>query len=101
MVVLVRLYRQWLLPPGVLVNVQVLVAGKPFQQLPVDKAHVGRVIVPAMGAVGAAFTVAFTAVLLPVTQPFARRHNMLYSKVNPFIVVKLIPVPKITPSDAS
>jgi len=40
-------------PPGVLVNVQVPVAGKPFNTtLPVDIAHVGCVMPPAFGAEG-------------------------------------------------
>jgi hypothetical protein len=40
-------------PPGVLVNVQVPVAGKPFNTtLPIDRAHVGCVMVPTMGAEG-------------------------------------------------
>jgi hypothetical protein len=40
-------------PPGVLVNVQVPVAGKPLNTtLPVDKAHVGCVIPPAFGDEG-------------------------------------------------
>ena len=40
-------------PPGVLVNVQVPVAGKPFNiTLPVDNAHVGWVMVPTIGADG-------------------------------------------------
>jgi hypothetical protein len=41
-------------PPGVLVNVHVPVAGKPFNTtLPVDTEHVGCVIVPTVGAEGA------------------------------------------------
>ena len=45
-------------PPGVLVNVQVPAAGKPLNTtLPVDKAHMGCVIVPTAGADGLAFTV--------------------------------------------
>jgi hypothetical protein len=45
-------------PPGVLVNVQVPVAGKPFKTtLPVDKAHVGCVIVSATGPDGETFIV--------------------------------------------
>jgi hypothetical protein len=48
-------------PPGVLVNVHVPVAGKPFNTtLPVDRAHVGCVIVPIVGAVGAAGWVLIT-----------------------------------------
>jgi hypothetical protein len=40
-------------PPGVLVNVQVPVAGKPFNTtLPVDITHVGCIMVPAIGAEG-------------------------------------------------
>ena len=40
-------------PPGVLVNVQVPVAGKPLNTtLPVDKAHVGCVMPPTFGADG-------------------------------------------------
>jgi len=40
-------------PPGVLVNVQVPVAGNPFKTtLPVAKAQVGWVIVPKTGGVG-------------------------------------------------
>jgi hypothetical protein len=40
-------------PPGVLVKVQLPVAGKPFNTtLPVAKAQVGWVIVPTVGAVG-------------------------------------------------
>ena len=40
-------------PPGVLVNVQVPVAGKLLNTtLPVAKAHVGWVIVPTVGADG-------------------------------------------------
>ena len=41
-------------PPGVLVKVHVPVAGNPLKiTLPVAKAHVGWVIVPTVGAVGA------------------------------------------------
>ena len=40
-------------PPGVRVNVHVPVAGKPDNNtLPVDKAQVGWIIVPTVGAVG-------------------------------------------------
>jgi hypothetical protein len=40
-------------PPGVRINVQVPVAGKPFKTtLPVATAQVGWVIVPTVGAVG-------------------------------------------------
>ena len=40
-------------PPGVLVNVQVPVAGKPLNTtLPDDKAHVGCVMAPTFGAEG-------------------------------------------------
>jgi hypothetical protein len=40
-------------PPGVLVNVQVPVAGKPFNTtLPVATEQVGWLIVPTVGAVG-------------------------------------------------
>jgi hypothetical protein len=40
-------------PPGVFVNVQVPVAGKPFNTtLPVDITHVGCVMVPVIGAEG-------------------------------------------------
>jgi hypothetical protein len=40
-------------PPGVLVNVQIPVAGKPFKiALPVATVHVGCVIIPTVGAVG-------------------------------------------------
>jgi hypothetical protein len=40
-------------PPGVLVNVQVPVAGKPFKTtFPVAEAHVGWVIVPIVGTAG-------------------------------------------------
>jgi hypothetical protein len=40
-------------PPGVLVNVQVPVAGKPFNTtLPVATSHVGCVMVPTAGADG-------------------------------------------------
>ena len=42
-------------PPGVRVNVHVPVAGKPDNStLPVDKAQVGWVIVPTIGAAGVA-----------------------------------------------
>jgi len=45
-------------PPGVLVNVQVPVAGKPFNTtLPVDAEHVGCVIVAATGPEGETFIV--------------------------------------------
>jgi hypothetical protein len=48
-------------PPGVLVNVQVPVAGKPFKTtLPVDTTHVGWVMTPAKGAVGVAGCVLMT-----------------------------------------
>ena len=41
--------------PGILVNVQIPVAGKPFKRtLPVDKEHVGCVMVETIGAVGMA-----------------------------------------------
>ena len=61
-----------IVPPGVLVNVQIPVGGKPFNTtLPVDTAHVGCVIVPTLGAAGIGFTVAMTAVLAPVVQLFA------------------------------
>jgi hypothetical protein len=41
-------------PPGVLVNVLVPDAGKPFNiTVPVETAHVGWVIVPTIGADGA------------------------------------------------
>ena len=43
-------------PPGVLVIVQVPVAGKPFNTtLPVASAQVGWVMVPTVGAVGVQF----------------------------------------------
>ena len=59
-------------PPGVLVNVQVPVAGKLFKTtLPVGKAHVGCVIRSGTGAEGIEFTVAVTEDLDPVVQPFA------------------------------
>ena len=59
-------------PPGVLVNDQFPVSGKPFKTtLPVDEAHVGCVIVPIPGAEGITLTVAIIAVLVPVLQPFA------------------------------
>ena len=42
-------------PPGLRVNVQVPVAGKPFKTtLPVARAQVGCVVVPTEGAVGVA-----------------------------------------------
>ena len=48
-------------PPGVVVIVQVPVAGNPVKAtLPVAKAHVGGVIVPTIGAVGFEFTVMAT-----------------------------------------
>jgi hypothetical protein len=44
-------------PPGVQVNVQVPVAGRPFNTtLPVAEAQVGCVMVPTVGAVGAPAT---------------------------------------------
>jgi hypothetical protein len=44
-----------IVPPGVLVNVHVPDAGKPFKTtLPVDRAQVGSVIIPTVGAVGVA-----------------------------------------------
>ena len=50
-------------PPGVLVNVQIPVAGKPLNTtLPVAKVQVGCVIAPTIGAVGmvgCALTTAF------------------------------------------
>ena len=47
--------------PGVLVSVQVPVAGKPFKTtLPVAKPHVGCVIVPTAGAEGALGTALMT-----------------------------------------
>ncbi len=43
--------------PGVLVNVQVPVAGRPLNTtLPVAETQVGCVMVPTVGAVGLAFT---------------------------------------------
>jgi hypothetical protein len=67
MVVLVPL--PWVVvPPGVLVNVQVPVAGKPFKTtLPVDITHVGCVILPGTGAAGNAFTVKLPE-LVPVPE---------------------------------
>ena len=48
-------------PPGVLVKVQVPVAGNPFKiTLPVATAHVGCVMVPAVGAEGAGGCVLIT-----------------------------------------
>ena len=48
-------------PPGVLVNVQVPVAGKPLKTtLPVGTLHVGCVIVPTLGAVGGVGTASIT-----------------------------------------
>ena len=45
-------------PPGVRVSVQVPLAGKLLSTtLPVDREHVGWVIVPTAGAAGLAFTV--------------------------------------------
>ena len=52
-----------------LVNVQVPVAGKPLMiTLPVARAHVGWVIVPTVGAVGKAVTVAVTAKRVVLSQ---------------------------------
>jgi hypothetical protein len=40
-------------PPGLLVNVQLPLEGKPFRTtLPVERRHVGCVIVPTTGGVG-------------------------------------------------
>ena len=48
-------------PPGVLVNVHVPVAGRLFNiTLPVERVHVGCVIVPTVGAEGAAGTAFIT-----------------------------------------
>jgi hypothetical protein len=48
-------------PPGLLVNIQVPVAGKLFKTtLPVGTVHVGCVIAPAMGGEGEAGTVLIT-----------------------------------------
>jgi hypothetical protein len=48
-------------PPGVLVNVQLPVAGNPFNTtLPVDTEQVGWVIAPTVGAVGVAGWVVIT-----------------------------------------
>ncbi len=48
-------------PPGVLVNVQVPDAGRSFKTtLPVDTVHVGCVIVPTVGAEGEAGAVFIT-----------------------------------------
>jgi hypothetical protein len=60
-------------PPGVLVNVHVPVAGKPFNTtLPVDRAHVGCVIVPTEGAVGDAGCALITTLPdAPETHPAA------------------------------
>ena len=56
-------------PPGVFVNVQVPVAGKPFNTtLPVDITHVGCVMVLATGAEGETFIVISVALgLLIIT----------------------------------
>ena len=52
-------------PPGVFVNVQVPVSGKPFNTtLPVDITHVGCVMVPAIGAEGVTFIVISVALEL-------------------------------------
>ena len=56
--------------PGVLVKVQVPVAGSPFSiTLPVANAQVGWVIVPTVGAVGTAKMVAVTLSLAELSQP--------------------------------
>jgi len=58
-------------PPGVLVNVQMPEAGKPFNTtLPVATAQVGWVIVPLVGAVGDdGWTVITTLAEAGETQP--------------------------------
>jgi len=67
MVVLVP-FPDVVVPPGDLVNVQVPCAGKLFKTtLPVDVAHVGWVIVPAVGAAGKVFTVKLPE-LVPVPE---------------------------------
>ena len=60
------------IPPGVLVKVQVPVAGKLFKTtLPVGTVHVGCVVTSGRGAEGIESTVAVTEDLDPVVQPFA------------------------------
>jgi hypothetical protein len=59
-------------PPGVIVKVQVPVDGKLLRTtLPVGIEHEGCVITPGTGAEGLEFTVAVTEDLDPVVQPFA------------------------------
>ena len=56
--------------PGVLVRVQLPIAGRPFRiTLPVAVTQVGWVIVPTVGAVGAAKIVAVTFSLAVLSQP--------------------------------
>ena len=57
-------------PSGILVSVQIPVAGKLLSTTePSDLSHVVPVIAPTRGSVGEAFTVAITAVLAADVQP--------------------------------
>ena len=81
--------------PGLLVNVQVPVAGKPLNTtLPVATLHVGCVIVPTTGAVGALGTALITTLPDdPETQVAALVTVYVYVPAARPVMVVLVPVP--------
>jgi len=81
-------------PPGVLVNVHVPVAGKPFRStLPVGTAQVGCVIVPTSGAGGPDEAIITTFADAPEMQPKASVTVNVYVPAGRRVIVVVVPDP--------